>query len=113
GAAGRPELASRSAILQKAVRPAAEIAGVAGYDRIVGEALTQPSHDRAEIERNAGWGGDEPSLVLRPRRFAPARPASCCHRRQRRGCGGEFGHARLDRETGTEHAAQFFGGGVN
>src|SRR4029077_2610113 len=44
GAAGRSKLASWSAILQKAVRPAAEIAGVAGYDCIVGEPIAQPSH---------------------------------------------------------------------
>ena len=113
GAAGRPELASWSAILQKAVRPAAEIAGVARYDRIVWEPIAQPSHDRAEIERTSGRGRDEPSLVFRARRFAPARPASRCRRRQRCGSGGEFRHAGLDRESGTEYAAQLLGGGMH
>src|SRR5712691_4824637 len=104
---------SWSAILQKAVRPAAEIAGVAGYDRIVGEAIAQPSHDNAEIERTAGRGGDQPSLVFRSCPFAPARPASRCHRRQCRGSGGEFGHAGLDRQGRAKYAPQLLRSGMH
>src|SRR5258708_24078055 len=48
--AGRAELTAGATVLQEAVRPAAEIAGVAGDDRVVGKALAQPGHNLAEIE---------------------------------------------------------------
>src|SRR6185437_415545 len=50
-AARRAELAARAAVLQEAVGPAAEITGVAGDDRVVRQALAQPGHHGAEIER--------------------------------------------------------------
>ncbi len=73
-AAGRAELASRAAVLQKAVGPAAEIAGVAGDDRVVGQTVAQPAHDLAEIEHAAAGRGRglEPRLVLGAHRRPPA-----------------------------------------
>src|SRR5580704_13459703 len=43
--AGRAELAAGPAVLQKAVGPAAEIAGIRRDDRVVGQALAQPADD--------------------------------------------------------------------
>src|SRR6516225_2674154 len=113
--AGRPELTSWPAVLQKAVGPAAEIAGVAGDDRVVGKAIAQPPHDFAEIEQTAGArrGGGEPGFVVGARRLAPGRPPRHCLRRQCRDGSSEFGHARLDRESWTKHATELFGGSVH
>src|SRR5436309_16038465 len=49
-AAGRTELPPRPAVLQKAVWPAAEIAGIRGDDRVLRQTLAQPSHDLLAIE---------------------------------------------------------------
>ena len=81
-AAGRPELPSGPAVLQKAVGPAAEIAGVGGDDRVVGQALAQPHHDLAEIERRPLG---RQSARARPRiRRAPPRASRPARRRDRR-----------------------------
>ena len=73
-AAGRPELPPRPAVLQKAVRPAAEIAGVAGDDRVIGQAVAQPGHDLAEIERRPPRCGRARAPPRIPR--APPRASS-------------------------------------
>ena len=115
-AAGRPELAAGPAVLQKAVGPAAEIAGVAGDDRVVGQALAQPGHDPAEIERRRvgrAW-----SAAARPR----IRRAPPCATRPSAGwrsaasaaaAAANLRHAGLDRQGRAEHAAQLLGGGVD
>src|SRR5262249_10798641 len=69
-AARGAELPSRSAVLQKAVRPAAEVPGVAGDDSIVREAVAQPFHDFPEIQRGACWWRYQPALVFRAHSLA-------------------------------------------
>src|SRR5262249_36517008 len=69
--AARPERGPRRGVLKKAVGPAAKIPGVAGNDRVVGQATAHPPHAPAEIERGAGRHGDDPCLVVAPQRGPP------------------------------------------
>src|SRR5207237_1265654 len=101
------ELPPWPAVLQKAAWPAAEIAGIRGDDRVIGQMLAQPCHDLPEIEhrRLAKSGGIQPLLVFGARFGPPGAPARVCDRLQRRNRCGEFRHARLDRDRSAAQAA--------
>ena len=106
GPAGRPEQQPAAAIVEEALGPGAEISAVHGDDGVRAQPFVEQPHHMAHVHvPSVGTGRrvflEVPAGVRRP--IAPPVPVHA----NRRGGGGELGHARMDSQGGPEDTPQF------
>src|SRR4029450_7134121 len=93
--------------LEEPVDPGGVVAGPAGHDGVVGQALAEGGQGPAEVDRGRGGGGGagggrrgrprpHPGQIVVPGRLGPGRPGVARDRRDRGPGGPERGPGRGD-----------------